>query len=98
MSRRQLHPPRAALIIRPRVVKRRGNATHAQPRTAIDEELHKHLGRLDRRAHAAVFTLLELVADIDRPRATQLIEAMATIVAFATRTASRARRRNRRSR
>jgi hypothetical protein len=96
MSRRQLHPPRAALADRGRVVKRRGDAARTTQRTAIEEQLHKHLSRLDRRAHAAVFTLLEMVADIDRPRATQLIEAMATIVAFATRTESQERRLSRR--
>lgn len=49
-------------------------------------ELSDRLDRLDRATRAAILTILEIVGDIERPRATQLIEAMATVVAFATRT------------
>jgi hypothetical protein len=54
--------------------------------TSLDAELNDRLDSLDRATRAAILTILEIVGDIERPRATQLIEAMATVVAFATRT------------
>jgi hypothetical protein len=66
-------------------VKRPGNAVGAKQRTALEKQLHKRLGRLDDPARAAIVTILQIVAGIDRRRAMQFVEAIATIAAFATR-------------
>jgi hypothetical protein len=60
-------------------------------KAALEERLHKRLGRLDHRAIGAVLTILDLIARCDRRRVTQLIEAVAMLVTFAPPSASRRR-------
>lgn len=55
---------------------------------ALEERLCKRLSRLDHRASLAVLTILDLMARCDRRRATQLIEAVAMLVAFGPSSAS----------
>lgn len=67
------------------------NAEAAQ-RAALEARLRKRLGRLDHQAIVAALTILDVMADIDRRRAAQLIEAIAMLVTFTPPKASRVRR------
>ena len=60
----------------------------AKPCTVREAQLFK---RLSRRARTAALTVLESLTDIDPPRATRFIEAVAMFVTFATRTAPQGR-------
>jgi len=57
-------------------------------KAALEKELRERLGQLDHRAIVAALTILDLMARCDRPRATQLIEAVAMLVTFAPSSAS----------
>ena len=68
-----------------------GNTPKRRATGEAKRELRALIDRLDRPTAGAVVTILEIVRDVDRQRASRLLEAVAMLLAVAPSSARRAR-------
>jgi hypothetical protein len=62
-----------------------GNTPAERRRTSRKAELVALFGKLDRRASDTLLTILEIMTDMDRRRASRLLEAVTLLIVLAPR-------------